>query len=139
MCKVQEKGHLAFNCPPKYNNKTRKIPSRNNKDDLNKTEYNKSENKEQAANVSEFAGLTYYKNQHKNTTKNYKHNHISRNHNQNWDSSKSYLHHKLRLYRLCKHEDTSFVKENFYHLYFQDNTNIYKTIIKEMTKQGHYN
>ena len=93
----------------------------------------------QAANVSDFVGLTYQKNS--NETRNTRPNQTPRytNKSTKWNSSKSFLHHKLRLYRLTKKKDAFSTKEDFYQLYFQDDKNIYKTIIREMTKLGHYN
>ncbi len=74
-------------------------------------------------------------------TENLKSNHTSRNKNEatNWNPSKSFLHHKLSLYGLSRQEGTFAAKENVSQLYFQDNINIYKTIIKEITNLRHYN
>ena len=47
--KCKKKGHLSFNCPPKYDNKPLKH--------RNEQRYNKYNNKE-TANVCEFAGRT---------------------------------------------------------------------------------
>ena len=46
--KCKKKGHLAFNCPPKYENK----PYKSKNDSLNRKEHRS----ETAANVTEFAG-----------------------------------------------------------------------------------
>ena len=59
--KCKKKGHLAFNCPPKYNNKIRKVSNKTKKYFSQNLEQINHENKstEQAANVNEFAGYTY--------------------------------------------------------------------------------
>ena len=58
---LQEKGHLAFNCPPKYENNIRKISKQTNKENSYNTGRRDGENKttQQASNVNEFAGLTH--------------------------------------------------------------------------------
>ena len=51
--KCKKKGLLAFNCPPKYNNKIRKVSNITNKNFSQNLEQRKHENKsiEQAANI----------------------------------------------------------------------------------------
>ena len=51
----------------------------------------------------------------------------------------NFSHHKLRIQKLCKQKDSFINKEKFYELYFQNNAEIFKTIIEESTKMGHYN
>ena len=63
----------------------------------------------------------------------------NRNNNRKWNSSNGFLHHKLRIQKSCRKKDSFINKEIFYELYFQNNAEIYKTIIKESTKLGHYN
>ena len=53
--KCKKKGHLAFNCPPKYNCKVRKPPMGKNKP-YNKNN-SKTQKEESAALVKEFAGM----------------------------------------------------------------------------------
>ena len=136
--KCKKKGHLAFNCLPKYNNKVRKLPNKFNKENSQTTLHKTHDNKisEQAANVNEFAGLTYQKTNNEVRNTKFNKNSNFKNKPTHWNPSKSFLHHKLRLYKLCRQKDTFITKESFYQLYFQDNENIYKTIIKELTKLG---
>ena len=122
--KCKKKGRLAFNCPPKYGDKVRKIadtkyPSNNNVDNKNTT------NNEQATNVTEFAGHTQ---------------HISSKYGrrQTCNSSKSFLCHELRIFKLCGRKDKFHAKRNFYRLIFQDNMKIRNTITKEIRKLGRY-
>ena len=51
----KKKGHIAFNCPPKYNCKVRKSPM-NKKKSFNKSN-SKTQKEESAALVKEFAGM----------------------------------------------------------------------------------
>ena len=91
--KYKKKGHLAFNCPPKYNNKIRKVSNKTNKNFSQNLEQRNHENKstEQAANVNEFAGYTYQDCTHK--TKNSNHIPRNKNNNRKWNPSKGFLHH----------------------------------------------
>ena len=56
--KCKKKGHFAFNCPPKYNNKVRKIQQKK-LSSLHNSEDKNSVQNEQAAHVNEFAGYTH--------------------------------------------------------------------------------
>ena len=99
--KCKKKGHLAFNCPPKYNNKVRKISNKTNKNISQDSEQRNHENRsiEQAANLNEFAGHTYQDCIHETNRFHY----ISRNKNnyRKWNPSKGFLYHKLRIQKLC--------------------------------------
>ena len=81
---------------------------------------------EQAAHVNEFAGYTH---QITNKTKR----------NKTWNPSKSFLHHKLRISKFYKQKDDFHAKRKFHILIFQDDMNLYKTIMKEVRKLGQYN
>ena len=56
--KCKKKGHFAFNCPPKYNNKIRKTTEKKFSSH-NNHEIKNSKQDEQAAHVNEFAGYTH--------------------------------------------------------------------------------
>ena len=120
--KYKKKGHFAFNCPPKYNNKVRKIQQKKPSSPYNSEDKSITQN-EQAAHVNEFAGYT-----HQITNKTEK--------NKTWNSSKSFLHHKLRISKFYKQKDDFYAKRKFYRLIFQDDMNLYKTIMKEIRKLG---
>ena len=57
----------------------------------------------------------------------------------NWNPSKSFLHHKFRISKFYKQKDDFYAKRKFYRLFFQDDMNLYKTIMKEVRKLGQYN
>ena len=79
----------------------------------------------QAAHVNEFAEYTH---QITNKTKR----------NKTWNPSKSVLHHKLRISKFSKQKDDFYAKRKSYRLIFQDDMNLYKTIMKEIRKLGQW-
>ena len=148
--KCKKKGHLAFNCPPKYSYKVRK--SDQNKTSFNKSKQDNKPKEESAALVKEFAGMAYsckhrgsYQNRFskhsnpsfKNKTHpdtNYKNKksrvptYITIPNQQNnqkksathWDHRKSYNHHKIRVKIFTLKETNDDLKKQFYHLLFKN-------------------
>ena len=83
--KCKKKGHLALNCPPKYNCKFRKTQMKNIKPNNKKNP--KTQREESAALVKEFAGTvisTNMRNDHTTGSKEDEHHGSSPNIVDNW-------------------------------------------------------
>ena len=95
---MQKKEHPAFNCPPKYINKVRKMSNKTNKNDSHNSDQSNHENKsiEQAANVNEFADRTHQDCIHETKKFNYT-SKKNKNNDRTWNPSKGFLHRKLRI------------------------------------------
>ena len=81
--------------------------------------------------MNKFASHTYQHCIHETNKSNYTSK--IKNNDRKWNPSKNFLHHKLRIQKLCRQ------KEKCYEFYFQDNAEIYKTIIKELFKLEYFN
>ena len=102
--KCKKKGLFAFNCPPKYNNKVRKMQQKKPSSLYNSGDESTIQN-EQAAHVNEFSGYTHQI-LHK----------VKRN--KTWNPSKSFLHHKLRFSKIYKQKDDFYAKRKILQINF---------------------
>ena len=85
--KCKKKGHLAFNCPPKYNCKVRKTQMKNNKT-YNKNNP-KTQKEESTALVKEFAGMVISTNMRNDISQINSHQHRRNNPKSNIPKNKS--------------------------------------------------
>ena len=152
----KKKGHLAFNCPPKYNCKIRKTQMKNNKP-YNKNDSN-TQKEESAVLVKEFAGMVISANMRNNTSQINSHQHkrnknnmpktkncIDRGHissackSPEWDHKRSFHHHKMRIKLITNRDTINYFKEKFYYLLSKNghyNSGIIQTIQQEVKKMN---
>ena len=136
--KCKKSGHLTFNCPPKYKYKVRKLNY--------KKKTNTSVSMERAAKATdEFAGNTYHiqkcyvRDGYKHTAEEYypKKNNQSSADDQ-WNLSKSFLHHKLRNLRLSRQKHNYNTKKQFYKFLMHPNIPLLKLLSNELRRLNQF-
>ena len=136
--KCMKSGHLTFNCPPKYKCKVRRFDSKGKTDT--------SVSMERAAKATdEFAGNTYHI-QKCDVRDGYKHtsrNHYPKKNNQSyaddqWNLSKSFLHHKIRNLRLSRQKHNYNTKKQFYKFLMHPSIPLLKLLSNELRRLNQF-
>ena len=126
--KCKKKGHLAFNCPPKYLCKTIKAPPKSN--NFNKTTANNvTDSADNSAKFTEFAGMAYSSSPEL-TCRPFNKCRYTRN----------FYHHKQRINMLSKIPASNRMKETFNHSLFKEARchSLYKTITNKIYNLPNY-
>ena len=136
----KKKGHLAFNCPPKYACKVIRPKNQKSKKTTRTMANNVKDEPEQTCKIVEFAGMATsklinpkIKSRHRqgenNPTSCYgtsRHTKCSLS-NSEWDHKSSYQYHKNKLKNISTYDISNHHKEYFYHLLLKRtrNNNLY--------------
>jgi len=147
----KKKGHLAFNCPPKYAYKIIRPKIQNFQNNKNKTTANNvKDESNQTPKMTEFAGMATslpscpkIQFSHKKNTQNnrfMRHNQPY-SHERRWNHRDSYQYHKKKLNNISRSRSNDYHKDRFYHLLLKKNGNNYlqPTISHEIRKLNYNN
>ena len=129
----KKKGHLAFNCPPKYACKVIRPKQQKSKSINSKvTANNVTVETNQVPKITEFAGMVTSKLFYPTTTTRQRYG-PNRENNQHRNN---FQYHKNKILNITTYEACQFHKDNFYKLLMNrsQNRNLYSTLVNEVGK-----